>query len=65
MKSYEVARRFVMLLYPNNFIGQATLDKTLNWLEVTGKDAHPTLRRLVIDGLDEMKMSIKAQSKDA
>jgi len=63
--SYEISRRFVQLLYPARFVNESTFAKTNAWLDGVGKDAHATLRRLVVDGLDELKLALKAQAKDA
>jgi aminopeptidase N len=64
-KSYEVASGFVKSLYPSRFASQSTLDKTNDWLDGNGRDAHSSLRRMVIDGLDEMGIALRAQNRDA
>jgi aminopeptidase N len=63
-KSYEVASKFVTGMYPAYITNQATLDKTINWLENTGKDGQAGLRRLVSEGRDSLERALKVQAKD-
>ena len=63
-KSYEVASKFVTGMYPAYITNQATLDKTINWLEDTGKDGQAGLRRLVSEGRDSLERALKVQAKD-
>ena len=63
-KSYEVASKFVTGMYPAYITNQATLDKTINWLESTGKDGQAGLRRLVSEGRDSLERALKVQAKD-
>ncbi len=63
--SYEIARRFVQSIYPGQFVSETTVAKSKTWLDGVGKDAHATLRRLVIDGIDAMEIALRAQAKDA
>jgi aminopeptidase N len=41
-----------------------TLDKTINWLDTTGKDGQAGLRRLVSEGRDALDRALKAQARD-
>ena len=63
-KSYEVASKFVTGMYPAYITNQVTLDKTINWLESTGKDGQAGLRRLVSEGRDSLERALKVQTKD-
>jgi aminopeptidase N len=63
-KSYEVASKFATALYPVFITTQATLDKTINWLDTTGKDGQAGLRRLVSEGRDALDRALKAQARD-
>jgi aminopeptidase N len=63
-KSYEVASKFVTGMYPAYITNQATLDKTINWLENTGKDGQAGLRRLVSEGRDSLERALAVQAKD-
>jgi aminopeptidase N len=63
-KSYEVASKFVTGMYPAYITNQVTLDKTINWLENTGKDGQAGLRRLVSEGRDSLERALKVQAKD-
>jgi len=51
-------------MYPAYITNQATLDKTINWLENTGKDGQAGLRRLVSEGRDSLERALKVQAKD-
>ncbi len=63
-KSYEVASKFVVGMYPIYVTTQATLDKTIDWLNTTGKDGQAGLRRLVSEGRDSLERALKVQAKD-
>ena len=63
-KSYEVASKFVMGMYPTFITTQATLDKTISWLNTTGKDGQAGLVRLVSEGRDALERALKVQAKD-
>ncbi len=63
-KSYEVASKFVVGMYPIYVTTQETLDKTVNWLNTTGKDGQAGLRRLVSEGRDSLERALKVQAKD-
>ena len=63
-KSYEVASKFVMGMYPTFITTQATLDKTITWLNTTGKDGQAGLVRLVSEGRDALERALKVQAKD-
>jgi len=63
-KSYEVASKFVTGMYPAYITNQTTLDKTIYWLENTGKDGQAGLRRLVSEGRDSLERALKVQAKD-
>lgn len=63
-KSYEVASKFVTGMYPIYITTQETLDKTVNWLNTTGKDGQAGLRRLVSENRDSLERALKVQAKD-
>ena len=63
-KSYEVASKFVMGMYPTYITTQDTLEKTNTWLNTTGKDGQAGLRRLVAEGKDALERALKVQSRD-
>ena len=63
--SFDIGSSFVELCYPTYITNQATLDKTINWLDATGKDSAAGLRRLVSESRDALSRSLKAQAKDA
>ena len=63
-KSYEVASKFVTGMYPAYITNQSTLDKTIYWLENTGKDGQAGLRRLVSEGRDSLERALAVQAKD-
>jgi aminopeptidase N len=61
-KSYEGAAKVVSGLYPNWVVSQATVDKTTQWLNSTGKDSPAVLRKLVIEAQDSLIRALKVQS---
>jgi aminopeptidase N len=63
-KSYEVASSFVSGMYPIYITNQVTLDKTINWLNTTGKDGQAGLRRLVSESRDSLSRALKVQELD-
>jgi aminopeptidase N len=63
--SFDIGSSFVELCYPTYITDSATLDKTIKWLETTGKDSPAGLRRLVSEGRDALSRALKAQAKDA
>jgi aminopeptidase N len=63
-KSYEVASSFVSGMYPIYLTNQVTLDKTINWLNTTGKDGQAGLRRLVSENRDALSRALKVQELD-
>ncbi|MDA3030631.1 MAG: aminopeptidase N, partial [Actinomycetota bacterium] len=63
-KSYEVASSFVSGMYPIYLTNQVTLDKTVNWLNTTGKDSQAGLRRLVSEGRDSLSRALRVQELD-
>jgi len=63
-KSYEVASSFVSGMYPIYLTNQVTLDKTVNWLNTTGKDGQAGLRRLVSENRDSLSRALKVQELD-
>jgi aminopeptidase N len=65
MKSFQFAREFTEHMYPFYHPNQSTVDKTIAWLDGPGREANSTLRRYVNDGLDELRLCILAQAKDA
>ena len=63
-KSYEVASKFVMGMYPTYITTKETVDKTTTWLDTTGKDGQAGLRRLVSEGRDTLERALRVQAKD-
>lgn len=63
--SFDIGSSFVELCYPTYITDKATLDKTINWLETTGKNSAAGLRRLVSESRDALSRALTAQGKDA
>lgn len=63
-KSYEDSSNIIDLLFPSYVVSNETLAKTDAWLNSTGKDAHPTLRRHVMEAKDALVRALKVQSVD-
>jgi aminopeptidase N len=63
-KSYEVSTSIIDLLYPSYVISQSTVEKTDDWLNGLGKDAHPTLRRHVLEAQDSLERALRVRSQD-
>lgn len=61
-KSYEGAAKIVSGLYPTWIVSQATVDKTSQWLNSTGKDSPAVLRKLVIEAQDSLIRALKVQN---
>ena len=51
-------------MYPIYITTQETFDKTVNWLNTTGKDSQAGLRRLVSENRDSLERALKVQAKD-
>ena len=63
-KSYEDSSNIIDLLFPSYVVTNETLSKTDAWLTSTGKDAHPTLRRHVLEAKDSLVRALKVQAVD-
>jgi len=63
-KSYEDSSNIIDLLFPSYVVSKETLSKTEAWLNSTGKDAHPTLRRHVMEAKDALVRALKVQGVD-
>jgi aminopeptidase N len=63
-KSYEDSSKIIDLLFPSYVVSNETLAKTDTWLNSTGKDAHPTLRRHVTEAKDALVRALKVQTVD-
>ena len=63
-KSYEDSSNIIDLLFPSYVVSNETLAKTDAWLNSTGKDAHPTLRRHVLEAKDSLVRALKVQAVD-
>ncbi|MFM7775887.1 MAG: ERAP1-like C-terminal domain-containing protein, partial [Actinomycetota bacterium] len=63
-KSYEDSSNIIDLLFPSYVVSNETLSKTDAWLTSTGKDAHPTLRRHVLEAKDSLVRALKVQAVD-
>ncbi|MBU3716060.1 MAG: aminopeptidase N [Candidatus Nanopelagicaceae bacterium] len=63
-KSYEDSSNIIDLLFPSYVVSSETLAKTEGWLTSTGKDAHPTLRRHVLEAKDSLVRALKVQAVD-
>jgi aminopeptidase N len=61
-RTYEIARNIVAGLYPRWRIVQDTLDRTDSFL--SNPDLAPALRRLVMEGRDDVVRSMRAQATD-
>ncbi len=60
-KSLEATTRFTQYAFPIYQTTPATLDRANYWLDITGKDATPGLRRLVAEGRDALARALKVQ----
>ena len=63
-KSYEESSSIIDFLYPAYVTTKETLVKTENWLSGPGKEAHPTLRRHVIEAKDALERALRVQAID-
>lgn len=63
-KSYEESSSIIDILFPNYVATKETLAKTVDWLEGPGKDAHPTLRRHLIESKDALERALRVQAID-
>jgi aminopeptidase N len=63
-KSYEESSSIIDFLYPAYVTTKETLVKTENWLLGPGKEAHPTLRRHVIEAKDALERALRVQAID-
>jgi aminopeptidase N len=63
-KSYEESSSIIDFLYPAYVTTKETLAKTERWLAGPGKQAHPTLRRHVIEAKDALERALKVQAVD-
>ncbi|MFM8938345.1 MAG: ERAP1-like C-terminal domain-containing protein, partial [Actinomycetota bacterium] len=63
-KSYEDSSNIIDLLFPSYVVSNETLSKTDTWLTSTGKDAHPTIRRHVLEAKDSLVRALKVQAVD-
>ena len=64
-KGFEIAEATAILTFPSWVISEETVKKAQQWLDVTGKDASPALRRSVAEGRDAMTRALKARAIDA
>ena len=64
-KGFEIAEATAILTFPSWVISEETVVKAQKWLDVTGKDASPALRRSVAEGRDAMTRALKARAVDA
>jgi aminopeptidase N len=63
-RSIEIALRIVSGLFPRLVTTEATLDRTDLWLREHAAAA-PALRRLVLEGRDDLARALRAQRRDA
>ncbi len=63
-KSYEDSSNIIDLLFPSYVVSKETLSKTEEWLNGVGEDAHPTLRRHVLEAKDSLVRALKVQAVD-
>ncbi len=63
-KSLEAMTRFTQDAFPIYVTTKETLDKTNHWLDATGKESSPGLRRLVSEGRDALARALKVQEKN-
>ena len=62
-KSLEATTRFTQYAFPIYVTTKENLEKANHWLDVTGKDASPGLRRLVAEGRDALARALTVQAK--
>ena len=60
--SYEISSMLIQGLFPSYVINQPTLTKVKNWIATTGKDAHPSLKRFINEGIEAMERALKVQA---
>ena len=60
--SYEISSMLIQGLFPTYVINQPTLTKIKNWIATTGKDAHPSLKRFINEGIEAMERALKVQA---
>ena len=63
-RSIEIALRIVSGLFPRLVTTEATLERTDLWLREHAAAA-PALRRLVLEGRDDLARALRAQARDA
>jgi aminopeptidase N len=62
-RTIETARRIATMLYPSYLVDPRVLDRTDAWL--AADDIPPSLRRLVLEGRDDLRRAIRAREVDA
>jgi aminopeptidase N len=60
--SYEISSMLIQGLFPTYVINQPTLTKIKSWIATTGKDAHPSLKRFINEGIEAMERALKVQA---
>ena len=60
--SYEISSMLIQGLFPSYVTNQPTLTKVKNWIATTGKDAHPSLKRFINEGIEAMERALKVQA---
>lgn len=63
-KSVESTTRFAQYAFPMYSTSEMTLNKANHWLDVTGKDSSPGLRRLIAEGRDALARAIEVQKRN-
>ena len=63
-RSYEDSSNIIDLLFPSYVVNSETLSKTNAWLETVGKNAHPTLRRHVLEAKDSLERALRVKAVD-
>ena len=60
--SYEISSMLIQGLFPTYVINQPTLTKVKTWLATNGKDAHPSVKRFINEGIEAMERALKVQA---
>jgi len=62
-RSFSIAEKLILGLYPSPLANQALVDATRAWLEANPEPV--ALRRLVIENLAGVERALAAQARDA
>ncbi|MFT2816056.1 aminopeptidase N [Leifsonia sp. A12D58] len=62
-RSYAIAEKLIVGLYPSPLVNQELVDKTRDWLDANSEPA--ALRRLIVENLAGVERALAAQERDA